>query len=41
MLDIHTSTRVCVYIYTDMYERDDYRYRFTYIINTRDLLQGF
>lgn len=36
MLDTHTATRVCGYIYTDIYERDYYRHRFTYIINTRN-----
>lgn len=41
MLDIHTSTCVCVYIYTDIYERDYYRYRFTYIINTRNYCRIF
>lgn len=41
MLDIHTSTCVRVYIYTDIYERDYYRYRFTYIINTRNYCRIF
>jgi len=41
MFDIHTSTRVCVYLYTDIYERDYYRYRFTYIINTRNYCRIF
>lgn len=36
MLDTHTATRVCGYIYTDIHERDYYRYRFTYRINTRN-----
>lgn len=36
MLGTHTSTRVCVYIYTDMHEGDDYSRTFTYIINSRD-----
>lgn len=41
MLDIHTSMCVCVYIYTDIYERDYYRRRFTYIINTRNYCRIF
>lgn len=34
MLATHTSTCACVYIYTDIHERDYYRYRFTYTVNT-------
>lgn len=36
MLGTHTSPRVCVYIYTDMHEGDDYSRTFTYRINSRD-----
>lgn len=41
MLDTHTSTCVCVYIYTDIYERDYYRYTFTCIINTKNYCRIF
>lgn len=34
MLGTHTATCACVYIYTDIHERDYYRYRFTYTVNT-------
>lgn len=34
MLETHTSTCACIYIYTDIHERDYYRYRFTYTVNT-------
>ena len=39
----YTHIYVCVrvYIYTDIYERDYYRYRFTYIINTRNYCRIF
>lgn len=34
MLGTHTATCACVYIYTDIHERDYYRRRFTYTVNT-------